>query len=101
MNGVHDNRLPGAASPTINGVYADALVTCLPDLDLSTASACHSGTSETSQVLRAIGLRDEHAYATLRVVFARTTTCANMEYAMHRVGETVCVLGVTCESAKK
>lgn len=101
VNGVHDNRLPGTTSLTINGVDADALVARLPDLDLSTASACHSGTPEPSHVLRAIGLRDEHAYATLRVVFGRTTTCADMEYAVHRVGETVRVLRAACKSTKK
>ena len=100
VNGAHDNRLPGASSLTFNGVDADALIARLPDLDLSAASACHSGTPEPSHVLRAIGLGDEQAYAILRVVFGRSTTCADMEYAVHRIGETVRVLRAACERTK-
>ena len=100
VNGAHDSRLPGASSLTFDGVDADALIARLPDLDLSAASACHSGTPEPSHVLRAIGLGNEQAYATVRVVFGRSSTCANMEYAAHRIGETVRVLRAACERTK-
>ena len=97
VNGALDNRLPGASSLTFDGIDADALITRLLDLDLSAASACHSGTPEPSHVLCAIGLGNEQAYATVRVVFGRSSTCANMEYAAHRIGETVRVLRAACE----
>ena len=35
----------------------------------------------------------------LRVVFGRSSTCADMEYAAHRIGETVRVLRAACEQA--
>ena len=100
VNGAHDNRLPGTSSLTFDSVDADALIARLPDLDLSAASACHSGTPEPSHVLRAIGLGNEQAYATVRVGFGRSSTCAAMEYAAHRIGETVCVLRAACERTK-
>ena len=89
LNGAPDSRLPGACSLTFDGVDADALIARLPDLDLSAASACHSGTPEPSHVLRAIGLSDERAYATLRVAVGHTTTRTDVEYAAHRIGEGV------------
>ena len=87
VNGALHSRLPGASSLTFDGIDADALIARLPDLDLSTASACHSGTPEPSYVLRAIGLSDERAYATLRIALGRTTTCADVEYGVRRIGK--------------
>ena len=87
VNGAFHSRLPGASSLTFDGIDADALIARLPDLDLSVASACHSGTPEPSYVLRAIGLSDEQAYATLRIILGRTTTCADVEHGARRIGE--------------
>ena len=92
LNGALDCRLPGASSLTFDGVDADALIARTPDLDLSAASACHSGTPEPSHVLRAIGLSDERAYATLRIAVGRTTTLADIECAASRISETVLIL---------
>ena len=100
VNGVHDNRLPGASSLTFVGVDADALIARLPDLDLSAASACHSGTPEPSHVLRTIGLSDEQAYATLRVAFGRTTARTDIEYAVRSIGDAVSVLRNSYERTK-
>ena len=92
LNGALDCRLPGASSLTFDGVDADALIARTPDLDLSAASACHSGTPEPSHVLRAIGHSDERAYATLRIAVGRTTTLADIECAASRISETILVL---------
>ena len=92
LNGALDSRLPGASSLTFGGLDADALIAHLPDLDLSAASACHSGTPEPSHVLRSIGLSDEQAYATLRIAVGRTTTPADIERAACHISETVRVL---------
>ena len=77
INGARDHRLAHASSLTFfapdgRPVDADALVANLGEFDLSTASACHSGTPEPSHVLRAIGLSSEEAYGTLRVGLGRT-----------------------------
>ena len=67
INGARDHRVPHATSITFPGVNADALISRLPDFDISAASACHAGTPEPSHVLRAIGLTTEDAYSTLRL----------------------------------
>ena len=92
LNGALNSRLPGASSLTFEGVDADALIARLPELDLSAASACHSGTPEPSHVLQAIGLSDKQAYATLRIAVGRATTRVEIECAASRIGEAVHVL---------
>ena len=89
VNGALGHRLPGASSLTFEGVDADALIARLPDLDLSAASACHSGTPEPSQVLRAIGLSNDQAYGTLRVALGRGTTHTDVEQAANRIAESI------------
>jgi cysteine desulfurase len=89
VNGAEKNRLPGLTSLTFPGIDADALIARLPEIDLSTASACHTGTPEPSHVLRAIGLTSREAYATLRIALGRTTTREDVEYASRRIGEAV------------
>ena len=92
VNGALDNRLPGASSLTFEGVDADALIARLPDLDLSAASACHSGTPEPSHVLRVIGLGSDQAYGTLRIALGRDTTRTGVEHAAHRIADGVSAL---------
>ena len=89
MNGARENRLPGLTSLTFPGVDADALIARLSELDLSTASACHTGIPEPSHVLRAIGLTSRDAYATLRIALGRGTTWEDVEYATRRIAEAV------------
>lgn len=86
LNGAFRRRLPHASSLTFFGPDgqpsdADALVANLPEFDLSTASACHAGAPEPSHVLRAIGLSQEEAYATLRIALGRKTREADVVLA--------------------
>ena len=89
VNGALHSRLPGASSLTFEGIDADALIARLPDLDLSAASACHSGTPEPSYVLRTIGLSNDQAYSTLRIAFGRDTSRTDVEQAARRIAEFV------------
>ena len=70
-NGNLTNRLPHNSSLTFPGIEADALLARLPQLALSTGSACDSGTVEPSATLLAIGLSRDDARATVRVGMGR------------------------------
>ena len=70
-NGDVSNRLPNNSSLTFQGIDAEALIMSMPDIALSTGSACNSGAQEPSYVLKAIGVSHEDANSTLRIGFGR------------------------------
>jgi len=72
-NGCLRRRLAGNSSLTFPGVDAEALVANLPDIAVSTGSACSSGAIDPSHVLTAIGLSREAAHETIRVGLGRFT----------------------------
>jgi len=78
LNGDHNSRLPNNSSVTIPGYDAESLIMSMPEIALSTGSACNSGAQEPSHVLRAIGLSHDVAQSTLRIGLGRTTTQAEL-----------------------
>jgi cysteine desulfurase len=92
-NGDLSQRLPNNSSLTFADVEADALLLNLPDVALSTGSACTSGAIEPSPVLQAIGLSREAAYRTVRVGLGRFNTMDDVTYAANRIVEAARSLG--------
>jgi cysteine desulfurase len=80
-NGSAKHGLPGCLNVTVPGLDAADLLLDLPDLALSTGSACSTGSPEPSHVLRAIGLSPENAYGSLRLGLGRGTTEADVDRA--------------------
>jgi cysteine desulfurase len=72
-NGNPYARLPHNTSLTFPGIEADALLARLPNICLSTGSACDAGTIEPSATLLALGLSRDDARATIRVGIGRST----------------------------
>lgn len=87
-NGATQERLPGNSSLTFPGVDAEALIANVPELALSTGSACTSGALEPSHVLLAIGLSREAAYRTIRIGLGRFTTQADVDEATNTIMST-------------
>ena len=58
-----------------------AMLERMPDLCVSTGSACSSAEVEPSYVLRALGLADDAAARTLRIGLGRFTSPADIDYA--------------------
>jgi len=86
-NGALDRRVCSIASLTIPGVDADALIANLPEICLSSSSACTVGTFAPSHVLTAIGLSREETQQTIRMGVGRFTTRRDIEYAGTRIAE--------------
>ncbi len=80
-NGNLNNRLPHNSSLTFPGIEADALLARLPQLALSTGSACDSGTVEPSATLLAIALSRDDARATVRVGAGRFISEKDLSYS--------------------
>ena len=71
------------------GVDGETLIMALDDVAVSSGSACTSASVEPSYVLRALGLRDDLAHASLRFTVGRYTTQEDVDYAAGRVAEVV------------
>ncbi len=86
LNGHPTERLPGNLNLSFAYVDGNALLMSLRDVALSSGSACTSADPEPSYVLRAMGVADELAHASLRFGLGRFNT---EEEADHVVGEVV------------
>jgi cysteine desulfurase len=93
VNGCIRRRLPGNSSIRVSVIEAEAVIANLPDVVLSTGSACTSGALAPSHVLTAIGLTREQAGQTLRVGIGRFTRSSDLEISGTRIVETIRRLG--------
>jgi cysteine desulfurase len=89
VNGSLDHRLPGNLNLSFAGVDAEALLMSIPEIALSTGSACSSASVEPSHVLRAIGLPQQPARGSVRFGLGRFNTAEEIDYAADRLVEAV------------
>jgi cysteine desulfurase len=82
VNGTPERRLPGNLNMSFGYVEGEALLMALRGLAVSSGSACTSATLEPSYVLRAIGVDDELAHASLRFGVGRFNTEAEIDAAI-------------------
>ena len=88
-NGHPEECLPGTVNLSFEDVDGTALLVGLPELAVSSGSACTTGSTEPSSVLKAIGVPDKLALATLRFGLGRFTTEAEVDRAATCVVESV------------
>ncbi len=81
VNGSMLARIPGNLNLTFPAVAATELMAAMPELCVSTGSACSSAALEPSYVLRALGLSDNAASRTLRIGIGRFTSAADISVA--------------------
>ena len=84
INGSIKERLPNNINFYVDGIRADKLMLELRDLAFSNSSACASGSTKPSRILRAIGLTDEQALSSVRFGFGRFNTIDEIEYASQK-----------------
>lgn len=89
VNGSLAERLPGNLNVCIEGIDADSLLLMLPDVALSTGSACSSGALSPSPILLALGLSSTQAASALRFGLARTTTPDQVDAAVTKIAAAV------------
>jgi len=90
LNGHATQRLPGNLNISIKGIDGQALLLGVqPTIAVSSGSACTSAKIEPSHVLRALGLPDELAYASMRFGIGRFNTVEEVDRAADVVIETV------------
>jgi cysteine desulfurase len=92
LNGHSEPNLAGILNVTFSGIAAEALLADLPDIAVSTGSACTSAGNEPSHVLRAMGRDAFQARGAVRFSLGRFTTAAEIDYASTAIGAAVCRL---------
>jgi cysteine desulfurase len=85
LNGHPTERLPGNLNLSFEWVNGEALLMGLRNLAVSSGSACTSANPEPSYVLRALGVGDELAHASLRFGLGRFTTEEEVGFAAAEV----------------
>jgi cysteine desulfurase len=85
VNGSMDSRLSNNLNVSIQGVEGRKLMEYLPEVALSTGSACSSAEAEPSHVIRALGFGDARAVTALRFGLGRHTTQAEVDDVVERV----------------
>lgn len=81
VNGHADERIPGILNLSIAGVNSETLMAALPQLALSSGSACNSATVEPSHVLTGMDIPRSEALNALRISFGRFTTIEQVREA--------------------
>jgi cysteine desulfurase len=89
LNGHDAERLPGNLNLSFGGVQGEALLMAMKNVAVSSGSACTSASVEPSYVLRAMGVPDELAHASIRFGLGRFNTMEEVEYTIEEVTRVV------------
>ena len=89
INGDPVRRLPGNLNMSFAYIDGESLMMGLKEIAVSTGSACTSASLESSHVLKALGLDDSLAHASIRFGVGRFNTAEEIEYTIGRVAEEV------------
>jgi cysteine desulfurase len=89
LNGSEHACVPGILNISFAGVDGESLLLSLADLAVSSGSACNSATMAPSYVLKAIGLNDELAHASIRFSLGRFSTTQEIEQVISSVSTAI------------
>ncbi len=89
VNGHENLRLPGHLSISIEGVNGEVLMMQMPEIAVSSVSACSSGSGATSHVISALGHDEDRALSTLRFGIGRFNTQDEIDYVISRITDLV------------
>ena len=91
INGSKENRLPGNANISFEGINGEELLLKLDQYGIcaSSGSACSSGSPNPSHVLLALGLPKELAYGSLRVTLGEENNKDDVDFLVSKLQEIV------------
>lgn len=85
VNGGLEARIPGNLNVAFEAVDGESLMAAVPEIAVSSGSACSSEDSDSSHVLSALGLSREQAHSSLRFGLGRMTTEADVTEAAEKI----------------
>jgi cysteine desulfurase len=94
LNGSATQRWHGNLNVRVPGLDVARLMSDVRDVAFSAGSACASGSGRPSHVLRALGLSDKEAKASIRLGFGRYTDVGELEDACAKIEAAAAAQGV-------
>jgi cysteine desulfurase len=85
INGSTDNRLPHTSNMSFAYAEGESIMLAMPEVAVSSGSACTSANLEPSYVLAAMGLNAAHAHSSIRFGVGRFTTEQQIDYVVERI----------------
>ena len=85
VNGSNTSRIEGNLNIMIPGIDAEVLINNMPEIAISTGSACTSGFVERSHVLQSMGMSDEEASYSFRIGIGKHNTIEEIETASNTI----------------
>jgi cysteine desulfurase len=87
INGSSENRIYNTTNICFKGQDANVLIGRMKNIAVSNGSACSSAVVEPSHVLKAMGLNDDDAFASLRFSLGKFNTIENIETVIKKIKE--------------
>jgi len=87
INGSTRSRLPNTANLCFPGIQATRLISMLPEIGISTGSACSGALQKPSHVLESTGLSKAEIAASVRISIGKLTSKEETDVAILRIGQ--------------
>lgn len=87
LNGDVKNRIYNTTNICFKGQDANIMIGRMKNIAVSNGSACSSAVVEPSHVLKAMGLSDDEAFASLRVSLGKFNTIEDIETVIQKIKE--------------
>jgi cysteine desulfurase len=89
VNGSAERRMYNVSNICFPGIDATVLIGRMKNIAVSNGSACSSAIIEPSHVLKALGLTDDEAMASLRFSLGKFNTEDEVDFVVNRINELV------------
>ncbi|MDD5686565.1 MAG: cysteine desulfurase family protein [Elusimicrobia bacterium] len=85
LNGHPEKRLPNILNLSFAGIENQILLEKMPEIAVSTGSACHSNSKIPSNILTAMGVTDKDAFSAVRFSLGLFTTEEEINYTVKKI----------------
>ena len=89
LNGAVEKRIYNTSNICFKGQDANVLIGRMKNIATSNGSACTSSVVQPSHVLKAMGLSDDDAFASLRFSLGRNNTFEDIEIVINKLKELI------------